>query len=62
MPTRTPKMNAAIGVAVPRFWKFEVTGLFETGMFQYDNQFVYVPFDELQELLPTEPYSAAASW
>jgi lipoprotein-releasing system permease protein len=27
-------------VAVPRFWKFEVTGLFQTGMFQYDNQFV----------------------
>jgi lipoprotein-releasing system permease protein len=27
-------------VAVPRFWKFEVTGLFDTGMFQYDNQFV----------------------
>ena len=33
-------MNPALGVAVPRFWKFEVTGLFETGMFQYDNQFV----------------------
>ena len=25
---------------MPRFWKFEVTGIFETGMFQYDNQFV----------------------
>jgi lipoprotein-releasing system permease protein len=30
-------------VAVPRFWKFEVTGLFDTGMFQYDNQFVVMP-------------------
>ena len=33
-------MNPALGVAVPRFWQFEVTGLFDTGMFQYDNQFV----------------------
>ena len=33
-------MNPALGVAVPRFWRFEVTGLFDTGMFQYDNQFV----------------------
>jgi lipoprotein-releasing system permease protein len=42
VPVTQAKMNAAIGVAVPRFWKFEVTGLFETGMFQYDNQFVVV--------------------
>ena len=35
-------MNPALGVAVPRFWRFEVTGLFDTGMFQYDNQFVVV--------------------
>ena len=27
---------------MPRFWRFEVTGLFETGTFQYDNQFVVV--------------------
>lgn len=35
-----PKRNAALGVAVPRYYTFEVTGLFDTGMFQYDNQFV----------------------
>ncbi len=40
VPVTQAKMNSAIGVAVPRFWKFEVTGLFDTGMFQYDNQFV----------------------
>jgi lipoprotein-releasing system permease protein len=40
VPVTQAKMNPALGVAVPRFWKFEVTGLFETGMFQYDNQFV----------------------
>ena len=27
-------------VTPPRFWRFEVVGLFATGMFQYDNQFV----------------------
>jgi lipoprotein-releasing system permease protein len=40
VPVTQAKMNPALGVAVPRFWKFEVTGLFDTGMFQYDNQFV----------------------
>jgi lipoprotein-releasing system permease protein len=40
VPVTEAKMNPALGVAVPRFWKFEVTGLFDTGMFQYDNQFV----------------------
>jgi lipoprotein-releasing system permease protein len=34
------KVNPAIGVAVPKYWTFEVTGLFDTGMFQYDNQYV----------------------
>ncbi|HEX5385355.1 MAG TPA: ABC transporter permease [Gemmatimonadales bacterium] len=39
-PVTEAKINPALGVAVPKFWKFEVTGLFDTGMFQYDNQFV----------------------
>jgi lipoprotein-releasing system permease protein len=49
VPVTQAKMNAAIGVAVPRFWKFEVTGLFETGMFQYDNQFVVVKRELAQQ-------------
>ncbi len=49
VPVTQAKMNAAIGVAVPRFWKFEVTGLFETGMFQYDNQFVVVKREIAQQ-------------
>jgi lipoprotein-releasing system permease protein len=40
VPVTQAKVNAAVGVAVPRFWKLEVTGVFNTGMFQYDNQFV----------------------
>jgi lipoprotein-releasing system permease protein len=43
VPVTQAKVNPALGVAVPRFWKFAVTGLFDTGMFQYDNQFVVMP-------------------
>ena len=43
VPVTQAKVNPALGVAVPRFWRFEVTGLFDTGMFQYDNQFVVRP-------------------
>ena len=48
VPVTQAKMNPALGVAVPRFWKFEVTGLFDTGMFQYDNQFVVMPLATAQ--------------
>jgi lipoprotein-releasing system permease protein len=40
VPPKAGPVNPALGVAVPRYWRFEVTGLFDTGMFQYDNQFV----------------------
>jgi lipoprotein-releasing system permease protein len=49
VPVTQAKMNPALGVAVPRFWRFEVTGLFDTGMFQYDNQFVVVRRDVAQK-------------
>ena len=32
--------NAALGAFVPRYWRFEVTGIFETGMYEYDNTYV----------------------
>jgi lipoprotein-releasing system permease protein len=48
VPVTEAKVNPALGVAVPRFWRFEVTGLFDTGMFQYDNQFVVVRRDVAQ--------------
>jgi len=48
VPVTQAKMNPALGVAVPRFWKFEVTGLFDTGMFQYDNQFVVISRETAQ--------------
>ncbi len=48
VPVTEAKVNPALGVAVPRFWKFEVTGIFETGMFQYDNQFVVMSRETAQ--------------
>ena len=34
------QFNRAIGAVIPRYWKFEVTGTFDTGMFQYDDTYV----------------------
>lgn len=37
------KFNAALGALIPKFWTFEVTGYFETGMYEYDNAYVVLP-------------------
>jgi lipoprotein-releasing system permease protein len=49
VPVTQAKVNPALGVAVPRFWRFEVSGMFDTGMFQYDNQFVVVRLEVAQK-------------
>ena len=38
IPPTAAKINPALGIAMPRMWRFEVTGIFDTGMFQYDDQ------------------------
>lgn len=43
------KVNPAVGVALPRVWRFEVTGLFDTGMFQYDNKLVVMSREVAQQ-------------
>src|SRR5215212_6925353 len=43
------KPNAATGAYVPRYFQFEVTGIVETGMYEYDNAYVYIPLDKAQE-------------
>ncbi len=40
IPPTAARVNRATGFSTPRFWRFEVTGLFDTGMYQYDNGFV----------------------
>jgi lipoprotein-releasing system permease protein len=34
------KFNASVGAYVPQFHRYEVTGIFDTGMFEYDNSYV----------------------
>ncbi|MBK6421776.1 MAG: ABC transporter permease [Gemmatimonadetes bacterium] len=48
VPAKPPEVNRALGIGVPRYWKFEVTGTFETGMFLYDNQFVLIARETAQ--------------
>ena len=48
VPAKPPQINRSLGVGVPRYWRFEVTGTFETGMFLYDNQFVVLSRETAQ--------------
>ena len=34
------KFNPSLGAYVPQFHRYEVTGIFDTGMFEYDNSYV----------------------
>jgi lipoprotein-releasing system permease protein len=41
-------VDAATGTITPRFFQYEVTGLFETGMYEYDNSYVFMPLPSAQ--------------
>jgi lipoprotein-releasing system permease protein len=43
------KPNAVTGGYVPKIFQFEVTGIVETGMYEYDNAYVYIALDKAQE-------------
>ena len=43
------KPDPVTGGFVPRVFQFEVTGIVETGMYEYDNSYVYVALDKAQE-------------
>ncbi len=47
--TASPKFNAAVGGIVPKLTRLEVTGVFRSGMYEYDNAYVYVALDVAQE-------------
>jgi lipoprotein-releasing system permease protein len=44
------KMNPVTGGIVPRVERFEVTGTVSTGMYEYDNSYVFVALDKAQNL------------
>jgi lipoprotein-releasing system permease protein len=49
MVSPASKMNPALGTIVPRYVSFEVTGIFETGMYEYDNRYVYISLDAARD-------------
>jgi lipoprotein-releasing system permease protein len=44
------KMNPVTGGLVPRVETFEVTGVAETGMYEYDNSYVFIALNKAQNL------------
>lgn len=42
------RFNPSLGAFVPKYWTFEVTGYFETGMYEYDNAYVVLPLEAAQ--------------
>ncbi|HEV8408925.1 MAG TPA: ABC transporter permease [Gemmatimonadaceae bacterium] len=44
------QVNPVTGYPVPRIMEFEVTGVFETGMYEYDDKYVFVDMPAAQEL------------
>jgi lipoprotein-releasing system permease protein len=44
------KMSAVTGTFVPNIRRYEVTGIFETGMYEYDNSYVIMAMPVAQEL------------
>jgi lipoprotein-releasing system permease protein len=44
------KVNPVTGTVIPRFERFEVTGIVSTGMYEYDNSYVFVALDKAQSL------------
>ncbi|MFI5231515.1 MAG: FtsX-like permease family protein [Gemmatimonadales bacterium] len=44
------QVNPVTGMPVPHIVPFEVTGIFETGMYEYDNQYVYMDMPAAQDL------------
>lgn len=43
------KYNRSLGTFVPKFRRYEVTGLFETGMYDYDNSYVAMRRETAQD-------------
>jgi lipoprotein-releasing system permease protein len=48
-PPTGGKINPVLGTFTPRYYTFEVTGLFETGMYEYDNSYIYMPLPVAQD-------------
>lgn len=47
----TGKLNPVTGLPTPKFFKYEVTGIFRTGMYEYDNSYVFLDIDAARQLM-----------
>ena len=55
-PPPGSKIMNSIGTFIkPRYFQFEVTGLFETGMYEYDDSYIYMPLDVAQDFASLGP-------
>ncbi|HEX6250964.1 MAG TPA: ABC transporter permease [Gemmatimonadaceae bacterium] len=43
------RVSASTGIFVPRVYQFEVTGIVETGMYEYDDKYVFIDVNAAQE-------------
>jgi lipoprotein-releasing system permease protein len=50
LSTGGAKMNPVTGSMVPHIERFEVTGIVQTGMYEYDNAYVFIALDKAQSL------------
>ena len=50
MSASPAKISAVTGTLVPVMRKYEVTGIFETGMYEYDNNYVLMSLEAAQDL------------
>jgi lipoprotein-releasing system permease protein len=50
LSTGGAKMNPVTGSMVPHIERFEVTGIVQTGMYEYDNAYVFIALDKAQDL------------
>lgn len=48
--TLSSEIDRATGQPIPSFMTFEVTGIFDTGMYEYDNSYVVVSLEAAQEV------------
>ncbi len=50
LPSSGTAVSASTGMPVPRHDRLEVTGIFDSGLYEYDNAYVYVSLATAQEL------------
>src|SRR6266581_7067032 len=49
------QFNRSLGAFVPKYRRYEITGLFETGMYDYDNSYVVMPRQKAQDFASLGP-------